>query len=90
MKPLIKGPALNYPAKVFTTGFVVLTLLSIPLFWFRFFCQTSLSVRMPDDAQSVFIRPSGLVPTEFENDPNVVYHSIVSANMHSEEEGLQS
>jgi hypothetical protein len=45
---------------------------------------------MPDDAQSVFIRPSGLVPTEFENDPNVVYHSIVSANMHSEEEGLQS
>jgi len=84
MKPLIKGLALNYPVKVFATGFVVLTLLSIPLFWFRFFCQTSLSVNMPRDAKGVYIRPSGLVPPELEDDPNVVIHSIVSARIHSE------
>ena len=87
MKPLIKGLVLNYPVKVFATGFVVLTLLSIPLFWFRFACETSLAVRMSDDAKSVFIRPSGLVPPEFENDPNVTSHSIVSAKMRSEEKG---
>ncbi len=79
MKPLI-----TYPVKVFATGFVVLTLLSIPLFWFRFICQTSLSIMMPDEAKSVRIEPSGLVPTEFENDPNVVRHSIVSARMRSQ------
>ncbi|MFB0554947.1 MAG: bL32 family ribosomal protein [Phycisphaerae bacterium] len=84
MKPLIKGLALNYPVKVFATGFVVLTLLSIPLFWFRFFCQTSLSVNMPRDAKGIYIRPSGLVPPELEDDPNVVIHSIVSASIHSE------
>jgi hypothetical protein len=83
MKPLIKGLVLSYPVKVFATGFVVLALLSIPLFWFRFFCQMSLSIKMPDDAKSVFIRPSGLVPPEFENDPNVTSHSIVSARMRS-------
>jgi len=81
MKPLIKGSVLNYPVKVFATGFVVLALLSIPLFWFRFVCETSLAVKMPYDAKRVFIRPSGLVPPEFENDPNVTSHSIVSARM---------
>jgi len=84
MKPLIKGLALNYPVKVFATGFVVLTLLSIPLFWFRFICQTSLSVKMPDDAKDIRIGPSGLVPPEFENDPNVTSRSIVSARMRSQ------
>jgi hypothetical protein len=81
MKPLIKGLFLNYPVKVFATGFVVLTLLSIPLFWFRFACETSLAVRMPYDAKRVSIRPSGLVPPELENDPNVVRHSEVYARM---------
>jgi len=88
MKPLIKGLALNYPVKVFATGFVVLALLSIPLFWFRFACESSLAVRMPDDAKRIFIRPSGLVPSEFENDPNVTSRSIVSARMRFEEKGL--
>ncbi len=83
MKPLIKSLVLNYPVKVFATGFVVLALLSIPLFWFRFLCQTSLSIKMSDDAKRVSIRPSGLVPPEFENDPNVTSHSIVSARMSS-------
>ncbi len=79
MKSLI-----NYPVKVFATGFVVLVLLSIPLFWFRFLCQTSLAVRMPSDARNVSIRPSGLVPPELENDPNVVRHSYVRAIMRQE------
>jgi hypothetical protein len=90
MKPLTKGLALNYPVKVFATGFVVLALLSIPLFWFRFACESSLAVRMPDDAKRIFIRPSGLVPTEFENDPNVTSRSIVSARMRFEEKGSLS
>lgn len=90
MKPLIKSLVLNYPVKVFATGFVVLALLSIPLFWFRFACETSLAVKMPDDAERVSIRPSGLVPPEFENDPNVTSHSIVSARMRSEEKGFLS
>lgn len=84
MKSLIKGLALNYPVKVFATGFVVLTLLSIPLFWFRLICQTSLSVNMPKDAKVVRIEPSGLVPTEFENDANVVSHSRVFAGIRYE------
>jgi len=87
MKPLIKGLALNYPVKVFATGFVVLTLLSIPLFWFRFACESSLAVRMPDDAKDILIGPSGLVPPELENDSNVVSHSRVFASMQPEEKG---
>ncbi|GAF92356.1 unnamed protein product, partial [marine sediment metagenome] len=84
MKPLIKGLVLNYSVKVFATGFVVLALLSMPLFWFRFACETSLAIRMPNAAKGVRIEPSGLVPPEFENDPNVVSHSRVSAGMRSE------
>jgi len=87
MKPLIKGLALNYPVKVFATGFVVLTLLSISLFWFRYICQMSLSVKMPGDAKDIRIEPSGLVPPELENDPNVVSHSRVFASMQPEEKG---
>ncbi len=90
MKPLIKVLVLNYPVKVFATGFVVLTLLSIPLFWFRFACETSLAVKMPDDAKGVRIEPSGLVPTEFEHDPNVNRPSKVFASIHSEAKGLLS
>ncbi|MCH7557851.1 MAG: hypothetical protein IIB56_10390 [Planctomycetes bacterium] len=81
MKSLIKGLALNYSVKVFATGFIVLVLLSLPLFWIRSACETSLAVRMSDDAKGVRIEPSGLVPPEFENDPNVVRHSSVSVSM---------
>jgi len=76
---------ISYPVKVFATGFFVLTLLSIPLFWFRFLCEMSLASRMPLDARYANIRPSGLVPPELENDPNVKHHSYVSANMRTEE-----
>jgi hypothetical protein len=74
-----------YPVRVLATGFVVLTLLSIPLFLFRFVCEISLAGRMPIDASYVKISTSGLVPPELENDPNVVSHSYVSASMNTEE-----
>ena len=74
MKSLI-----NRAVSVFATGFIVLVLMSLPLFWIRFACQTSLHGRMSDDAKGVRIEPSGLVPPELENDPNVVSHSYVRA-----------
>jgi hypothetical protein len=76
---------ISYPVRVFATGFVVLTILSIPLFWFRFLCELSLAGRMPIDASYVKISPSGLVPPELENDPNVIRHSDVTASMNTEE-----
>jgi len=71
--------------KVLATGFVVLVWLSLPLFWGRWLCEISLAVRMPDEARDIFLRPSGLVPPELENDPNVVSHSYVTARMGFEE-----
>ena len=68
------------PVKVLATGFVVLTILSIPLFWFRFLCESTLVSRMPPEAEDVIIMPSGLLPPELENDPNVLRHSYVVAS----------
>ena len=73
------------PVKVFATGFVVLVLLSLPLFWGRLFCQVSLSYIVPRQAETVRIEPSRLVPPELEDDPNVERHSYVSSDMHIEE-----
>ena len=75
----------SYPVRVFATGFVVLTLLSIPLFWFRFLCEISLAGGILIDASYVNITPSGLVPPELEDDPNVVHHSHVTASMNTAE-----
>ncbi len=99
MKSLIKGLTLNYSVKVFATGFIVLVLLSLPLFWVRSACETFLAIRMPGDAGRVriggeYVRiakdvrlkgsGSGLMPDELENDPNVVSHSKVYAGIDSE------
>lgn len=75
---------ISHPIKVLATGFIVLVFLSLPLFWIRFICETSIAVGMPDEATYVRIEPSGLVPPEIENDPNVALHSCVSANIHIE------
>ena len=85
MKSLIKGLVLNYSVKVFATGFIVLVLLSLPLFWIRSSCETSLLEIMPRGTGSVSIIPSGLVPDELENDPNVVYHSSVEGYKNTRE-----
>ncbi len=76
MKSLI-----NNPVKVFATGFIVLVLLSLPLFFIRKICEASLLDGMLREVKSVSINPSGLVPDEYENDPNVAIHSQVDARM---------
>ncbi len=74
----------NHPVRVLATGFVVLTLVSIPLFWIRFLCCMSLSERMPDEIKNVAIEPSGFLPDDFEEDPNLQRRSHVTAQMRSE------
>jgi hypothetical protein len=55
MKSLI-----NNPVKVFATGFIVLVLLSVPLFYIRIICEASLLTGMPVDVRKVVISPSDL------------------------------
>jgi hypothetical protein len=68
----------NYYVKIPATGIIVLILLSQPLFWARWFCKSLLG-DAPMDYRTVDFTPSGLVPLEIENDPNVLQHSIVQA-----------
>ena len=75
-------PSRNYLAKVIAAGFVVLLLLSIVFFWARLLCEITLINIMPREAREVHIRPSGLIPKEIENDPNVARHSHVSADFY--------
>jgi len=72
---------MNHSVTVLATGFVVLLLLSLPLFWGRYLCETILINIMPRDCVRISIQPSGLVPPELENDPNVVRHSEVNASI---------
>ena len=80
----MKSP-INHPVKVTVTGFVVLLLLSLSLFWCRWLCEATLGVMMPRDCRYATIQPSGLVPPELEKDPNVVSHSKVEARIRIEE-----
>jgi hypothetical protein len=74
----------NYIVRVLATGFVVLTLLSILLFWARLLCKVGLYLWMPYEIKSVAIEPSGLLPDNLENDPNIERRSRVSAKMELE------
>ena len=74
----------NYPIRVLATGFVVLTLLSIPLFWFRSLCRISLYERMPGASKNVLIEPSDFVAREIEEDPNIARKSQITAVMYPE------
>ena len=76
---------INYPIKAIATGFIVLVLLSIPLFWLRCICEVSQLDMLPVEAMEARIEPSGLVPDEFENDPNIIIHSQASARIRSEQ-----
>jgi hypothetical protein len=71
----------NYCVKVLTTGLIVLILLSLPLFWARWFCKSLLDDIMPSNYRSVDITPSGLVPSEILNDPNVLRFSRIHAHI---------
>jgi len=74
----------KHPFRVLATGIIVLIFLSIILFWLRFLCSATLSERMPDDIKSAVIAPSGLLPDDFEKDPNFQRRSQVTAQMRSE------
>lgn len=71
----------GYPVRVIGTGFIVLVLLSLPLFCLRWFCKMALTARIPSEVRHVYIRPSGVVPEEIERDPNVVAVSSVFGYM---------
>ncbi len=67
---------------IITTGFIVLLLLSLPLYWMGWSCQTAIQDRIERFSSSAKIQPSLLVPEEFEYEPNnVVKHSYVSTRM---------
>lgn len=72
---------MNHSVTVVATGFIVLLLLSLPLFWARRSCEITLGTMMPEEYKRIQISPSGLFPPEFENDPNVVEHSFIEARM---------
>ena len=63
---------------IISTGFMVLVLLTISLFWGRYLCDGLLVEKMRG---RVKIIPSGLLPMKIENDPNVIDHSYASAGV---------
>jgi len=83
----MKSPT-SYLIKVFATGFMVMVLISLPLFWARQRCKRALVSKLAGEAEYVFIEPSGLVRPEIENDPNVVQHSRVCARIDTQRLGF--
>jgi hypothetical protein len=67
--------------KTYSAGFVILLLISIALFWGRFFCDSFLFGRMARPYKEIKITPSGLLPAAIENDPNVAVHSSFRGNI---------
>ena len=63
------------------SGFVVLTFISILLFWCRLICLAVLFDMTPGGDISLELEPSGLLPPKIESDPNITAKSSVSANM---------
>jgi hypothetical protein len=61
-----------------STGFTVLVLLAIPLYFCRNICDGLLVTKMDASAK---VSPSGLLPMQIENDPNVVDYSEVIGRM---------
>jgi len=74
-------PRPNSLIDILAAGFLALVLLSLPLFWARWCCQSMLGDIIPLDYRTVRIQPCGLVPSEIENDPNVTYHSQVQSHI---------
>ncbi|MBN2455284.1 MAG: hypothetical protein JXB29_01905 [Sedimentisphaerales bacterium] len=71
--------------KVFATGFIVLVLFSLPLFWARWFCKVSFdSIVNKLHIETVYMKPSGFLPPELESDPNIVRQSVVMARIQSD------
>jgi hypothetical protein len=69
----------KYATNVLTTGFVVLLLLSIAVFWVLKFGQAVFYESLVSDRDSsVNITPSGILPKDIEFDPNVLVYSETS------------
>ena len=73
----VKASAGNLTTRI-ATGFMVLVLLAISLFWGRLLCDLLLASHIPEETRLVKIRPSGLAP-QIENDPNVAEPSFITA-----------
>ena len=71
----------NYPVKVLATGFIVLTLISILLFWFKFVCYALIYETTSKNDFSLEEKPSGLLLYNIEYDSNTVSKSKVNATM---------
>ena len=70
----------NNVIRIVSTGFIVLVLFSLLVFWLRLWCSFSLLENAPYNINKVTITPSHLVPAAIENDPNVSQHSNVTAS----------
>ena len=71
----------NDTVKIIAAGFIVLTLISIPMFWCRLISETVLDEIMPGRAREITIMPSGLIPYDIENDSNANFiHSQITAS----------
>ncbi len=79
-KELMMNSQKSYSIAVITTGFIVLVLLSIGLYWARLFCTVALDGVTPLANRRVRIQPSGLVDARLENEPNGVIPSYISAD----------
>ena len=73
--------------KPLSCTFVVLFTLSLPLFWGRLVCDAFLFERISafSEWNSIDISPSGLLPPEIENDPNVARHSYIGGRITDED-----
>lgn len=70
----------GYLIAVITTGFIVLVLLSIGLYWARLFCTVALDGITPYANRRVRIQPCGLVDARLGNEPNEVIPSRIAAD----------
>lgn len=69
------------PIAALATGVVVLVLISLGLFWARWYCGLLRHGLLSRPMRRLEIRPSRLVPSEGQYDPNTVVFSHVSAEM---------
>lgn len=76
--------SVNYTTKVVTTGLVVLVFFAISTFCGRYLAEMFLVIRMPPEATSVRIEPSGLLPQAVEFDPNAERRSVAWASSNLE------
>ncbi|HEG44160.1 MAG TPA: hypothetical protein ENH94_08950 [Phycisphaerales bacterium] len=69
----------NYAIKVIATGFIVLVIVSVLLFWARKICQVGFYEKMVARKMvRIDIQPSGLLP-ELDDGPEVVVKSSIEA-----------